>query len=215
MASRAATRNAPDWRDLMRQSLLRSGSLILSLTLFTVAVFVAISMITYEQTDPSFNTAAGGPIDNWMGATGAWISDLMLFLAGPASALILPITAVQAHRMWINRPLGHWRRAFLATLASILLLAVAAAIFFGESAQAFPAGPGGLAGLIGARGVAALGNLLPPAGAVWGSMAAQACLPWSERFWAGRRSVSNAGCCGCRRSRSACLKRCSVSPSVR
>jgi S-DNA-T family DNA segregation ATPase FtsK/SpoIIIE len=168
MASRAATRNAPDWRDLMRQSLLRSGSLILSLTLFAVAVFVTVALVTYQQTDPSFNTAAGGPIDNWMGATGAWISDLMLFFAGPASALILPITAVQAHRLWINRPLGHWRRAFLATVVSILMLAIAGAVFFSESAQQFPAGPGGLVGLIGARGIAALGGLLPPAGADWG-----------------------------------------------
>ncbi|MGQ3177258.1 MAG: DNA translocase FtsK, partial [Blastomonas fulva] len=167
MASRAATRNAPDWRDLMRQSLLRSGSLILSLTLFALTAFVAVSLITYHQTDPSFNTAAGGPVDNWMGMTGAWIADFMLFLAGPASVLALPITAIQAHRMWINRPLGHWRRAVLATLVSIVMLAVASAVFFGEAAQHFPAGPGGLTGLVGARGIQALGGLLPPAGVAW------------------------------------------------
>ena len=167
MASRAAARNAPDWRELMRQSLLRSGSLILSLTLFALTLFTVVALASYHQTDASFNTAAGGPIDNWAGFSGAWIADLMLFVAGPASALVLPITAVQAHRMWINEPLGHWRRSIIATLVSIVLLAVAAAVFFGESAPSFPAGPGGLLGLIGARGMSAAAGLLPTAGVAW------------------------------------------------
>ena len=168
MASRAATRNVPDWRELMRQSLLRSGSLILALVLYALTVFTALALISYQQTDPSFNTAAGGPVNNWMGMTGAWIADLMLFVTGPASALVLPITAVQAHRMWINRPLGHWRRAVAATAASIVLLAVATTVFVGESAQHFPAGPGGLLGLIGARGLTAAAALLPAGGVAWG-----------------------------------------------
>ncbi|MFC3309573.1 DNA translocase FtsK [Blastomonas aquatica] len=167
MASRAATRNAPDWRDLMRQSLLRSGSLILSLVLFSLVAFAAVALLTYHQTDASFNTAAGGPIDNWMGTTGAWIADMMLFLAGPAGAALLPITAVQAHRLWINRPLGFWRRSVAVTVISIVLLAVAVTVFVGESAQHFPAGPGGLIGLVGARGIHGLAGLLPPAGVAW------------------------------------------------
>ena len=167
MASRAATRNAPDWRDLMRQSLMRSGSLILALVLFALVAFTTIALLTYHQTDPSFNTAAGGGVDNWMGASGAWIADFMLFLGGPASALLLPITAVQAHRLWINQPLGHWRRSVIATLLSMLFLAIAAAVLFGESAPHFPAGPGGLFGMMGARGIQFLAAFLPPAGASW------------------------------------------------
>lgn len=185
MASRAATRNAPDWRDLMRQSLLRSGSLILALVLFGLTAFATLALATYHQTDPSFNTAAGGPIDNWMGFSGAWLADLMLFVAGPASALALPITAVQAHRLWVNQPLGHWRRAFIATFVSMLLLALAAALVFGESVQHFPAGPGGLVGLMGARGVSALAGLLPPAGIPWAlyGTASVAALTGSALAW--------------------------------
>ncbi|GGB51897.1 hypothetical protein GCM10010833_03290 [Blastomonas aquatica] len=151
----------------MRQSLLRSGSLILSLVLFSLVAFAAVALLTYHQTDASFNTAAGGPIDNWMGTTGAWIADMMLFLAGPAGAALLPITAVQAHRLWINRPLGFWRRSVAVTVISIVLLAVAVTVFVGESAQHFPAGPGGLIGLVGARGIHGLAGLLPPAGVAW------------------------------------------------
>jgi S-DNA-T family DNA segregation ATPase FtsK/SpoIIIE len=167
MASRAATRNAPDWRDLMRQSLMRSGSLMLALALFALTAFAVLALVSYHQTDPSFNTAAGGPVDNWMGSPGAWIADLLLFIGGPASALVLPLTAVQAHRLWINRPLGRWRRAIAATALGIVLLAVASAIAFGEAAQHFPAGPGGIIGLVGARGVNALAGLLPPPGVAW------------------------------------------------
>lgn len=47
------------------------------------ALYVLLAVASYSASDPSFgNTGEGGPVRNWMGASGAYVSDLLLTLLG-------------------------------------------------------------------------------------------------------------------------------------
>jgi len=172
MASRAGPKSAPDWRQVMRQSLVRSGSLILAGALFALATMSALALASYHQTDSAFNTVAGGRPDNWIGAPGAWLADLALFIAGPAAALLLPFVAISAHRLWHNRPLGRWRRGLAATILGILLVSIGIAGFKADIGSGLPAGWGGVIGMLGRNAIAASAGLLPEAGQTAGRVIA-------------------------------------------
>ena len=63
MASRAASNargSGADWRAVLRRSLRRSLELIGGGLLVAVLVFLALALVSYHQTDPSWSTAAGG-----------------------------------------------------------------------------------------------------------------------------------------------------------
>ena len=58
-----------NWRAALRRSLRRSAEIGGALVLLGGMVFLALAMVSYHQTDPSASTAAGGPVENWMGDT--------------------------------------------------------------------------------------------------------------------------------------------------
>jgi S-DNA-T family DNA segregation ATPase FtsK/SpoIIIE len=82
------------WRDGFNRAARRSGTLFGGLALSLVSVFALLSLVSYRPSDPSLNTAAGGPVGNWMGDVGAWLADLLLSLMGPPSGLLLPLGLV-------------------------------------------------------------------------------------------------------------------------
>ncbi|MEZ5707822.1 MAG: DNA translocase FtsK 4TM domain-containing protein [Blastomonas sp.] len=167
MASRARAVSNPDWRVVMRQSLKRSAALIFSALVFVFIAFSALSLVSYKQTDAAFNTAAAGPVDNWMGGFGAMLADLGLFLAGPPIALMLPVIFMIARRIWIDQPLGKWRRALLWTVLGMAMIGLAAELAVEDRAGGLPAGWGGLIGLLGESGIAAGLALVPGEVASW------------------------------------------------
>ena len=167
MASRANNVKTPDWREVMRQSLLRSGGLIIACILFALVAFAALALITYEQTDSAFNTVAGGNVENWMGAPGAWTADLALLAFGPPVALILPLIMILGYRLWTNRPLGHWRRAIFWTVIGITLIAIAASLWSSQPRTGLPASWGGLIGLFADKAIQAGLALLSETAASW------------------------------------------------
>ncbi|NBU85132.1 MAG: hypothetical protein EBS21_11260, partial [Sphingomonadaceae bacterium] len=73
MASRA-----PEWRESIKRGAIRSGTLLGSIALVLSAVILALVLISYSPSDPAMNTAAGGPIQNILGAAGAWTADILL-----------------------------------------------------------------------------------------------------------------------------------------
>ena len=91
----------PDWRAVLKRSLRRASELAGAVLLFAVTVFLAVSLLTYHQTDPSASTAAGGEVQNWMGLTGAWTAERALFVFGPVSALFVPLLYVFARKLWL------------------------------------------------------------------------------------------------------------------
>src|SRR3546814_11020617 len=109
MAGRASAKRTPEWQEMLKRSLLRSGELIGSILLFLTALFLTLALLSYQPTDPSMNTVAGGSIANMMGAPGAWIADFLLWLFGVPGALVLPLMLVLSRRMWGEYAMGGWQ----------------------------------------------------------------------------------------------------------
>jgi len=163
MASRASQDRVPVWRDAVKRGAVRSGALAGALTLIVAAMLVLLALVTYHPSDPSLSTAAGGPPANWLGQIGAWTSDLLLTVAGPAIGLLLPIALISAVRLWRDVPVDGWKRRIGWASLGIALIAVALALFRADAITGLPAGLGGVVGLAGAAGLKALVGFVPEA----------------------------------------------------
>src|SRR5690606_38236392 len=108
---------------------------------------IGVALATHDGTDPSFSTAAGGPPANWLGSAGAYASDLLLMLFGPASLLFLPILAVTGLRMMRADAGGRLGRSLLIAAFGIVLVGIALAMIRGTAISGLPAGWGGAFGL--------------------------------------------------------------------
>jgi S-DNA-T family DNA segregation ATPase FtsK/SpoIIIE len=150
------------WRDGLKRLARRSGSFLGGSAISAGALFLLVALLSYRPSDPSMNTAAAGPVGNWMGSAGAWTSDLLLSLGGPPIALLLPLLFILGLRFARGVEPGRWARALIFTFLGIVLIGGAAALFAGGAVNGLPAGWGGglglaLAGLI-ERGLGALGD---------------------------------------------------------
>ena len=174
MASRPASaghRGARvDWKAALKRALRRSAEIGGALLLLTGMAFLAVALVTYHQTDPSASTAAGGPVLNWMGAAGAWAAERALFLFGWVCVLLLPMFYVMARGLWRlveeeNQDLPHaghawWRPAGLLLFA-MALISTTLSLAISGGGDAYPAGWGGVAGLLGSGAVHYLGSFMP------------------------------------------------------
>jgi S-DNA-T family DNA segregation ATPase FtsK/SpoIIIE len=172
MATRAAP--SPDWKATFRRSLSRAGEIAGAALLLAVMLFFGLALVSYAQTDPSGSTAASGEhIANWMGAPGAWVSDKALGWFGIPSVLLLPLLYVGARRLWLEvetegeAETGRWWRPFGVLLLAMVLLGTVLALLFEDAQASLPAGPGGLAGLLLAFGIEAIGGRFGAATEGW------------------------------------------------
>ena len=169
--------DTPDWKATLRRSLVRAAELAGSLLLFALMLFLGLALASYTQTDPSASTAAGGAVANWMGAPGAWAAERMLFVFGPASALLLPLIYFEARRLWVLAddedgtsgpgPAPRWWRLLALLALTMTLIGTVLALTFDAPGGTLPASMGGLAGLFGAKAIGALAGLLPPPAQGW------------------------------------------------
>ncbi|WP_284124134.1 DNA translocase FtsK [Parerythrobacter aestuarii] len=165
MASRAMTKQQADWRAAFRRSLRRAAQMGGAAVLFGSTLFLGMSLASYTQSDPSSSTAASGAqIANWMGTSGAWTADMVLFLFGWTAILLLPLLYVFARKLWrdveeedIDTETRWWRPVLMLLLAMALLSAVLALVFDGPGGT-LPAGMGGITGLMGAGAIEAVGT---------------------------------------------------------
>lgn len=93
-----------------------------SLALFGAGAFTLVGLSTYSNTDPSWNTAAlnNADIQNWAGASGAWLSDMLLQTMGAGSFIIgagLCALGTRAYKRSPMRPLSF--RLVALALASL------------------------------------------------------------------------------------------------
>ncbi|MCF8708160.1 FtsK/SpoIIIE family DNA translocase [Rhizorhapis sp. SPR117] len=174
MAGRAAAKRTPEWREMLKRSLLRSGELIGSILLFFATIFLAFALLSYQPTDPSMNTVAGGAIANMMGAPGAWIADFILWLLGVPGALLLPLMLVLSRRMWGEYEMDGWRGQLGRCLVGIFLIGLALSLYQPEPMIALPAGWGGVIGLLSAKAIFILAGSVPEPGPWWLSAAIMA-----------------------------------------
>jgi len=143
----------PHWRDTLAASIRGFVRKSIGVSLMGLSVAVAIALVTHNSTDPSFTTAAGGPPTNWLGSFGAYASDALLFLFGPAAALFLPLIALIGLRMVRGVDTGPMRRALLVAALGVALIGIALGLYAGSAVSGLPAGYGGALGLAGAFGV--------------------------------------------------------------
>ncbi len=172
MASQAMT--VTDWKAAFRRSLRRAGQIAGAAVLSLGTLFLALSLASYAQTDPSQSTAAAdSDIANWMGSSGAWAAERALYWFGLTAVLLLPLLYISARRLWrgietdSSADEGRWWRPFAMLLAAMVLLATVLALVFEGSANGLPAGFGGLAGLLGAGGIEAVAGRFPEGASGW------------------------------------------------
>jgi S-DNA-T family DNA segregation ATPase FtsK/SpoIIIE len=125
----------------------RSWALLIGGALGAAALIMLLALVSYEPTDPSLNTAAAGPVRNWMGAPGAWIADLLLSLFGPPGALLLPLLVLLGVRIATGAPSTRWLRSLGLTMLGLTLIGGAASLLVGEAVNGLPASWGGAVGL--------------------------------------------------------------------
>ena len=184
-----------NWNALIRRALRRSGELGGAVLLFAGMLFLAIALASYHQTDVSGSTAAGGAVQNWMGPAGAWVADAALTLFGMVAVLLLPLLYVFARKLWrfaeeedgIVAPADQrWWRPMAVLLIAMFLLGTVLSLVFTQPGGSLPATSGGIAGLLGAKAIRSIAELLPTAAQVWVILAgALACLAGGA-FLAGR-----------------------------
>ncbi|MCB1561978.1 MAG: DNA translocase FtsK 4TM domain-containing protein [Alphaproteobacteria bacterium] len=103
---------------------------IFALVFALSGLFVLSALLSYTNEDPSWNTAGGDQgdvIQNWMGAPGAWVSDILLQTIGLGSfafALVLLVWGVRTFNRQSLSPL--WLR-IVALIAAAVVLSVAGA----------------------------------------------------------------------------------------
>jgi DNA segregation ATPase FtsK/SpoIIIE, S-DNA-T family len=124
----------------------------------SLAVFLALSLLSYSPLDPSFNVSAGPagatPVHNWIGPVGAHLADLVFQFCGYA-AFLFPIAICAVALKWFR---SHTIDAPIAKLigATLLLTSLAAEmtlIHLPFVRGALP--PGGLLGTVLAQGLRA------------------------------------------------------------
>jgi len=150
----------PDWRETLAVSIRNFVRKTIGLGLIGLSLALAVALVTHSSTDPSLSTAAGGPPTNWLGSFGAYASDALLFLFGPASALFLPLVALAGLRMVRGTDTGPLKRALLVAVIGVALIGIALGLYAGSAVSGLPAGYGGALGLAGAYGVDAAVKLI-------------------------------------------------------
>ncbi|ASJ90018.1 FtsK/SpoIIIE family DNA translocase [Porphyrobacter sp. CACIAM 03H1] len=152
-----------EWRAGLRRSLRRIAQMTGAGLLLGAAVFLALALASYTQTDPSPSTAADpAEVANWMGRPGAWVADRVLLIFGLPGVLLLPLLYVSARKLWRDVENGEapettawWTPTALLLIAMTLIATVLSLVFQGPGGT-LPAQAGGLAGLLGAGAIEAV-----------------------------------------------------------
>lgn len=152
MASRiskvTSKNNLANWRQVMRASLIRSGALFGAAALGLFALFYGLAVLSYSAADAAYNSAAADVQHNWMGQSGAYLSDAVLFIFGVPAIFLFPLLLVFARRLWRDVPQPEWKRQLLLCLTGMLLTGFAMAYWQHGSDIGLPAGWGGAIALL-------------------------------------------------------------------
>src|SRR5688500_14734201 len=135
------------WRTGMKRGMRRSWALLIGGAIGAAALLMLLALVSYSPTDPSLNTAAAGPVRNWVGAPGAWSADLLLSLFGPPAALLLPLVALIGIRIASGSQPTRWLSSLSLTMLGLTMVGGGASLLVGEAVNGLPASWGGAAGL--------------------------------------------------------------------
>ncbi len=118
-----------------------------------LAATLALALASFEASDASWNTAAGGPIANWLGAPGALTADLLLQAIGLAAVPPILVLFVWSWHLLSHRGIRRfgWRLAALAI--AVATAAVLAASVATPAAWPLASGLGGVGGDLAVQGI--------------------------------------------------------------
>jgi S-DNA-T family DNA segregation ATPase FtsK/SpoIIIE len=167
MAVGRTVKRTPEWRGMLKRSLIRSGALIGAIALFLATLFLVLALLSYTPSDPSIMTVAGDHVQNVMQSPGAWIADFLLLLFGVPVALVLPLMAISARRLWGDQDMTGWKGQVGKCLLGIVLLGIALSLFQPDPLVGLPSGWGGMIGLATARGILSLTAAAPSSARSW------------------------------------------------
>ena len=145
MASRA---QPPLWRETVKAGAARSGAMIGAIAAGVVTFLLGAALISYHTGDPSLSTASGGPAQNLLGTPGAIVADLAYGLMGWPVWGMLAVGLIVATRLWRDVPVGRWGRMVCVAALGLILVATAQAALSGGANLDWPAGRGGLIGML-------------------------------------------------------------------
>ncbi len=148
------------WRDLMRQAIVRSGALITAAVIALFAVFYGLALVSYRPDDAAFNSAAASTTYNFMGQPGAYFADAALFLLGLPAIFLLPLMLVYARRLWRDIAQPRWKRQLIICLIGGMLIGFALTYWQVGSDNGLPAGLGGIGALMLSNGASHLAAMI-------------------------------------------------------
>lgn len=90
-------------------------------------LFVFVALMTYAHTDPSWNTAGpqGQDIQNWLGRSGAWVSDLLAQTIGVGGLVLSAGFIAWSLRLFRRHTLNVFALRVTALLMSMIFISVA------------------------------------------------------------------------------------------
>ncbi|HMO81541.1 MAG TPA: DNA translocase FtsK 4TM domain-containing protein [Pyrinomonadaceae bacterium] len=103
---------------------------VVALAVGALAVLIFLSLVSYNSSDPSFNTATSERVRNWIGVVGSHTADLLLQAAGLVSYVFPLLLGLIAWRVFNSEDLRpRWYRVlgfllFVAALGGLINLAV-------------------------------------------------------------------------------------------
>ncbi len=151
-----------------RAGLARAGRRVGGLAWLAAAGALGAALVTYVPTDPSFNTAGPGVVQNALGLFGAGLSDALLQTVGAASVAVLVVMVAWGVRLTAGATVGWtWLRT-LSLIAALLLLTMGLAPLGRPDGWPIAAGLGGASGAL----------LLAHAQSGWTALGVAADLRW-------------------------------------
>ncbi|MEN8237484.1 MAG: DNA translocase FtsK 4TM domain-containing protein [Pseudomonadota bacterium] len=135
----------------------RRYSEILGLTLCLIGTYLLLSLISYEPSDPSFNTAIKGDAQNYGGYLGAILADLLHQPFGKASYFLPFYLFIISKLKLTHTPIHHWALKLLAVPLVFVVLSLSLA----SLAFALGASPVAWGGAIGGLSWQKIAPLLP------------------------------------------------------
>ena len=78
---------------------------ILAVVLLAVSVLIFLCLVSYDPSDPTFNTASSQPVQNWIGVVGANIAEALFSIVGLVAYIFPALLALIAWRVFQSESL--------------------------------------------------------------------------------------------------------------
>jgi DNA segregation ATPase FtsK/SpoIIIE, S-DNA-T family len=144
--------------EFFRRRLKEAGGLIL----MTLSLAFIAALVTFTPSDPSFNTAATGPLQNILGAFGAYTADILLQTFGLASLIPLIVCLSWGCKIITKKSIHLFWFRFGLLIAAILAVSTGLAGFSTPDMWPFSASLGGVLGNLVIPKLVSLTQLIHP-----------------------------------------------------